>query len=87
MGMGEGSGQVPPNVGCRGLQKQILVGLGLLVAQMTWWLSRGSHEPRPHLLWQLQGCLKAAVPLIVEFLVPPAWEREGESRLSAGGAT
>lgn len=81
-------GSVPPRLGCHGLQEQTQVSLGLWVARMFRWLSRQSRESLPHLAVVEAGMMKAAVPLIVEFLVPPAWGRERESKdsvLRGGG--
>lgn len=50
-------------------------GARALDCLMFRWLPKGSRAP--HLC--CGGCkdgLKAAVPLIVELLIPPAWERE-----------
>lgn len=78
----EGGGEWGPSkVGCCGLQEQTQVGLGLNCSDVLVAIQR---VPCVHP--SCGGCkdgLKAAVPLIVEFLVPPAWGRE--RRLSAGG--
>lgn len=73
---------------CCGLQELTQMGLELDCSDVLAAVQRVPGVPHLHPCCSgYKDDLKAAVLLIVEFLVPPAWEgeREREKRLSAGG--
>lgn len=84
---GEGEWGHPVKVGMPWAAGADTGGAGALDCPVFWWLPRGSRAS--HLCCGgRKGGLEAAVPLIVQLLIPPAWERErGDSVPGQGMGT